>query len=121
MEDLQIPAVKYEALIHCVNSRRDIYGNVYWLAYFENPADADKQAVCVEVASPGNARMLASKALYGEKKTKHGTFANGNARCYVTEEEIGKRLWFRRRKGSLYEGAEETLEALRKLLAPKVG
>lgn len=116
MEDLQIPAVKYEALIHCVNSRRDIYGNVYWLAYFENPNDADKKAVCVEVASPGNARLLASKAIYGLLETKHGTFAKGNARCYVTEEEIPIRVWFRRRKGSLYEGAAETIEALRKLL-----
>lgn len=104
--------MKYEALIHCEHSRRDSYGNVYWLAKFTNPDTG--QSVSAEVDSPSNARSLAAYALHPETD-KRLAFAE----CYCTESEIPVREWQRRRKplfaAKLYEGSPALTDALRNL------
>ena len=110
----------YQALIHCLYSRRDINGNCYWLATWSNPAD--QRCVTGEVASPGNARTLAAYAICGSEETKYGRRAKGYVHAYCTEEELPIRLWNRKAKpvrdAKLYEGSKELSEALEKLFRP---
>ena len=114
--------MKYEALIHCEHSRRDSCGNVYWLARFTNPSTGEHVEASL-YGGEGNAKMLASRAIHGDRMIGLSTYAAQPAIAYCTESEIPVREWSRRDKAlvkaKLHEASPNLLEELHRLFHPR--